>query len=219
MELNREHFRAIIYYDLQCGLNPTTVRGRRSLRDEFREGSPKSVVLPENIKAVRDMIKLDRHVTYHEIEAFLGMSSTSVHSKLHRHLVVKKMCSRWIPHNLILAQKKCSCRLVHRHLEKYSHGTSKDVYTIVTNHGFMRMIRKINGNRLFGSFKKNKKKKLRGKRFPTPEEAVDAFKMHVSKVSGNWSERSGSKIGSNACKSVLISVENILKNNKTIFND
>lgn len=85
MELNREHFRAMIFYDFRRGLTqqqcvdqltPTfgdeashraTVfrwfaefnRGRYSLRGEFREGRPKSVVLPENIDAVREMIKLD----------------------------------------------------------------------------------------------------------------------------------------------------------------
>ena len=71
MELNREHFRAIIFYNFRRGLtqqqcmdmsmkhHPTysTVknwynefnRGRRSLNDEFREGRPKTAVVPENI--------------------------------------------------------------------------------------------------------------------------------------------------------------------------
>lgn len=81
-------------------------RGGRLLKDEFREGHPNSVVLPENIDIVREMIKLDRHVTYREIEASLGMSSTIVNSILHKHLGVKKICSRWIPHNFTNAQKR-----------------------------------------------------------------------------------------------------------------
>ncbi|KZC13885.1 Transcription factor AP-4 [Dufourea novaeangliae] len=82
MELTREHFRAIIFYNFRRGLSQqqsidelnstfgdeapskTTVyqrytafnRGRRSLTDEFREGRPKSVVVPENIDAVRELI-------------------------------------------------------------------------------------------------------------------------------------------------------------------
>jgi len=90
------------------------------------------VVLPENIDAVREMIKLDRHVTYREIEASLGMSSASVHSILHKHLVVKKICSHWIPHNLTTAQKKARVDRCTEMLKKYSRGTSKDVYKIVT---------------------------------------------------------------------------------------
>ena len=42
----------------------------------------------------------DRHVTYCEIEATLGISSTSIYKILHGHLAVKKICYRWILHNL-----------------------------------------------------------------------------------------------------------------------
>ena len=35
-------------------------RGRSSLQDEFREGRPKSVVVPETIDAVRQLILQDR---------------------------------------------------------------------------------------------------------------------------------------------------------------
>ena len=86
-----------------------------------------SVVGPENINAVQELIMQEHHVTYCEIEAILGISSTSKYIILHGHLAVKKICSRWIPHNLTKAQKdarvdwckqmlkKCSnaCRSVH----------------------------------------------------------------------------------------------------------
>ena len=38
-------------------------RGRSSLQDEFREGRPKSVVIPETVDAVSQLILQDRHVT------------------------------------------------------------------------------------------------------------------------------------------------------------
>ena len=63
---------------------------RSSLQDEFREGRPKSVVVPETIDDVRQLILHDRHVTYREIETTLGISATSIHSILHEHLAVKK---------------------------------------------------------------------------------------------------------------------------------
>ena len=37
-------------------------RGRSSLHDEFREGSPKSAVVPNNIDAVDELKLQDRHV-------------------------------------------------------------------------------------------------------------------------------------------------------------
>ena len=53
-----------------------------------------------------ELIMQDRHLTYREKEASLSVSCTSIHSLLHEHLAVKKICSRWIPCNLAIAQKK-----------------------------------------------------------------------------------------------------------------
>ena len=79
-----------------------------SLQDEFFEGLPKSVVNTETIDAVRQLILQDRHVTCREIEITLGIRGTSMHSILHEHLTGKKISSRWIPHNLSIAQKNQS---------------------------------------------------------------------------------------------------------------
>ena len=88
MELNREHYRAIIFYNFRRGLTQqqcidelnsifsdeapsrTNVyrwydefnRGHSSLQDEFRAGLAKSVVVPETIDAVRQLIIQDHHV-------------------------------------------------------------------------------------------------------------------------------------------------------------
>ncbi|GBP32753.1 Beta-glucuronidase [Eumeta japonica] len=48
-------------------------RGRINLSDEFRDGRPSTAVNNKNIDAVRRMIETDRRVTYHEIQAFLGI--------------------------------------------------------------------------------------------------------------------------------------------------
>ncbi|XP_055316153.1 histone-lysine N-methyltransferase SETMAR-like [Sitodiplosis mosellana] len=158
MELNREHFRAIIFHNFRRGLSRqecidelislygeqapsfSTVknwynefnRGRHSLQDEHREGRPKSAVVPENIDAVRELIMLDRHVTYREIEASLGISMKSIGRILHDHLAVKKICSRWIPHNLTNAQKKARVDWSKEMLKKYNRGGSNAVYNIYT---------------------------------------------------------------------------------------
>ena len=118
MESNRKHFRAIIFYNFRRGLTQqqcidelnlifgdeaplrTSVyrwygqfnRGRSSLQAEFCEGRPKSVVVPETIDAMRQLILQDRHVTYREIETTLGISGTSIYSILNEHLAVQKIC-------------------------------------------------------------------------------------------------------------------------------
>ena len=61
---------------------------------------------------MRQLLLQDRHVkTYREIEATLGIGGTGKHSILHENLTVKKICSRWMPHNLSIAQKNQSIRV------------------------------------------------------------------------------------------------------------
>ncbi|CAH2011466.1 unnamed protein product [Acanthoscelides obtectus] len=131
MELNREHFRAIIYYKFQRKLSQqeclaellsvfgneaphqSTIsrwygefkRGRVSLSDDPGVGAPKTAVTQENVDAVRKLIIEDRHVTYHEIKASLKIPKTSIQKYLHEELRVRKLVSRWIPHLLTEEQK------------------------------------------------------------------------------------------------------------------
>ena len=102
MELTRENFRGMIYYDFRRGLSRqkcidqlistsddeapfyATVerwynefnRGRHSLTDEFRKGRPKSVVGLENINAVQKLIMQDHYV-------ISCISTTSIYKILH----------------------------------------------------------------------------------------------------------------------------------------
>ena len=97
MELNREHFGAIIFNKFLRGLTQQQCIDelnsifRSSLQDIFREGLPKSGVVQETIDAVRQLILQDRHVAYHENETTLGISGTSICSILHESLTVKKI--------------------------------------------------------------------------------------------------------------------------------
>ena len=98
-------------------------RVRNSLQDEFREGRSKSVVIPEAIDAVRQLILQERHVTYRETEITLGISETSIHSILHEHLTVKKNLLELDSTQFVNRSKKGSCRLI---------CALKHVYDIVT---------------------------------------------------------------------------------------
>ena len=69
---------------------------------------------------------------YREIETTLGISGTSIHLKLHEHLTVKKICLRWIPHNLSIAQKNARIVWLKEMLQKFDRGASTHVYDIVT---------------------------------------------------------------------------------------
>ncbi|CAH1988406.1 unnamed protein product [Acanthoscelides obtectus] len=109
IELNREHFRAIIYCNLQrqlsqqkCLAELLSVFGKEA---PHQVGAPKTAVTQENVDAVRKLIVEDRHLTYREIEASLKISKTSIQKILHEELGVRKLVSRWIPHLLTEEQK------------------------------------------------------------------------------------------------------------------
>ncbi|GBP04576.1 hypothetical protein EVAR_3927_1 [Eumeta japonica] len=101
MDLSRKNVRSINFYDFKCNLTAkqslarfltafgdkapckATIcrfqsvadfkRSRVNLSDVFRDGGPFAVVNNKNIDAVHRMIETDRHVTYHEIWAFLDI--------------------------------------------------------------------------------------------------------------------------------------------------
>ena len=66
-------------------------RDHQSFKDEVREGRQKTDIVSENIDAMRKLLMQDRHVTYRELEASLGISATSLHSILHESLAVKRL--------------------------------------------------------------------------------------------------------------------------------
>ncbi|CAH1963495.1 unnamed protein product [Acanthoscelides obtectus] len=158
MELNREHFRAIIYYNFQRQLSQqgclaellsvfdneaphqSTIsrwygefkRGRVSLSDDPRVGAPKTAVTQENVDAVRKLIIEDRHMTYHEIQASLKISKTSIQKSLQEELGVRKLVSRWIPHLLTEEQKAARVNWCQKTLDRFNSGNSKNVHSIVS---------------------------------------------------------------------------------------
>ncbi|CAH1994251.1 unnamed protein product [Acanthoscelides obtectus] len=138
MELGREHFRAIIYYNFQRQLSQqeclaellsafgneaphqSTIsrwygefkRGRVSLSDEPRVGAPKTAVTQEYVDAVRKLIIEDRHVTYREIEA--------------------KLVSRWIPLLLSEEQKAARVNWCQKTLDQNKRQSAVWVFQVIT---------------------------------------------------------------------------------------
>ncbi|CAH1969475.1 unnamed protein product [Acanthoscelides obtectus] len=96
MGLNREHFRAIIYYNFQRQSSQQECLA--DLSDDPRVGAPQTAVTQENVDTVRKVIIEDRH-------AFVKISKTSIQKNLHEELGVRKLVSRWIPHLLTEEQK------------------------------------------------------------------------------------------------------------------
>nr|XP_012227307.1 PREDICTED: uncharacterized protein LOC105675080 [Linepithema humile] len=78
------------------------------------------------------MIEINNRCTYRTIQASLGIGMTQIRTILHDHLAVRKLCARWIPHNLTQAQKKARVDWCKKMLKKFDRGQAKSVYDIVT---------------------------------------------------------------------------------------
>ena len=80
--------------------------GRSSLRDKFREGLPKSVVVPETIEAVCQLIFHDYYVSYREIETSLVISGTPVYIQYCMNIWLSKKFIRFGSHTICQSLKK-----------------------------------------------------------------------------------------------------------------
>ena len=158
MELSREHFRAMIFYDFKAGLcqndcldrlqicfaglapSRATVyfwfaefnRCRVFLRDEEREGRPSTAVTQKNIERVRELLKQNHRVTYEEIQESLGIHAQATNTILHDHLKVRKVCARWVPHLLTPIEKEVRVDWCRSMLAKYENSNLWQRSEIVT---------------------------------------------------------------------------------------
>ena len=109
MNLTREHFRDMIFYDFKLSLTPkqcedqlrntfgkedsskATIynwynkfrRDRFFLSVEFREGRRRTAVTDENIVAVLAMLEEDRRTSYEFIRTTLGIGMSQIQNNLH----------------------------------------------------------------------------------------------------------------------------------------
>ena len=84
----------------------------------------------------------------------------AIHMILHDHLSVRKLWSRWIPHNLTEAQKQAHVKWNKEMIKKFNQDQSNLIYNIVTEDETwitsIRMSPKVNNIPLFGYFKINR---------------------------------------------------------------
>ncbi|XP_042906074.1 histone-lysine N-methyltransferase SETMAR-like [Parasteatoda tepidariorum] len=158
MKLMREHFRAMIFYDFKAGLSQedcveqlqlalgdesparATVfrwfkefsRGRNLLQDEKHTGRQPSAVIPDNVSAMRKILKDDIRCTCQIMQKELNFGSAAIHKIIHEELHMKKVVCRWVPHNLTEHQKEERVRISKETLKLLNDGGHRIISKIVT---------------------------------------------------------------------------------------
>lgn len=106
--------------------------GRDSLEDDPRSGRPSTAVTEDIVDRVRVLVQEDPHVTIAVLSQEVGVSEGSVHSILHNHLRLRKICARWVPHLLTDDQKRERVRCSRYFLSEFVESGRKRLSDIVT---------------------------------------------------------------------------------------
>lgn len=72
-------------------------RGRTSLRDDPRSGRPAITITDDVVASVHRVVEENRRVTTHQIARELGISYVTVWKILRHHLLMSKVCAKWVP--------------------------------------------------------------------------------------------------------------------------
>ena len=91
-------------------------QGREDVNDHPRSISPLSLFTDENIQLLRQVISNDPHSIYYETMAESSLSHSIIERIIHDCLKMKKVTSRWLPHQLTGKQR---VRLCHENLAKF----------------------------------------------------------------------------------------------------
>jgi hypothetical protein len=82
--------------------------GRESFEDDPRIGRPITTATQKNIDDVQDLVCEDPHISIEYIVDTLQISHGSVFTIIKQHLKLRKISSRWVPHELTSAPRQCA---------------------------------------------------------------------------------------------------------------
>ena len=99
-ELVTAYGHKVISYSSVQRLTKEFLVGRMEIEDQPRSGRPVSGTTEENIELVRSVVEANPHSTYDEIEVETELSRGTIFNIIHDHLKLRKITSRWVPHEL-----------------------------------------------------------------------------------------------------------------------
>ena len=106
--------------------------GVESIKNAPKSGRPKSVSRKEIVFKIKEIIEGDARFTVHDIARKVGISLSTVHLILKKHLKVRKISARWVPHLLTDEQKRQRIKVAKKLLQMFPKYDKKQFASVVT---------------------------------------------------------------------------------------
>ena len=93
--------------------------GVESIKNAPKSGRPKSASRKEIVSKIKEIIEGDARFTVRDIARKVGISLSTVHLILKKHLKVRKISARWVPHLLTDEQKRQRVKVAKKLLQMF----------------------------------------------------------------------------------------------------
>ena len=105
--------------------------GIESIKNAPKSGRPKSASRKEIVSKIKEIIG-DARFTVRDIARKVGISLSTVHLILKKHLKVRKISARWVPHLLTDEQKRQRVKVAKKLLQMFPKYDKKQFANVVT---------------------------------------------------------------------------------------
>ena len=99
---------------------------------ESIKNAPKSASRKEIVSKIKEIIEGDARFTVRDIARKVGISLSTVHLILKKHLKVRKISARWVPHLLTDEQKRQRVKVAKKLLQMFPKYDKKQFANVVT---------------------------------------------------------------------------------------
>ena len=106
--------------------------GVESIKNAPKSGRPKSASRKEIVSKRKEIIEGDARFTVRDIARKVGISLSKVHLILKKHLKVRKISARWVPHLLTDEQKRQRVKVAKKLLQMFPKYDKKQFAKVVT---------------------------------------------------------------------------------------
>ena len=106
--------------------------GVESIKNAPKSGRPKSASRKEIVSKIKEIIEGDARFTVRDIARKVGISLSTVHLILKKHLKVRKISTRWVPHLLTDEQKRQRVKVAKKLHQMFPKYDKKQFANVVT---------------------------------------------------------------------------------------